>query len=77
MLQKPALTNALCISCINIIHCSKVKTRVLCPQGANELTSTLRECGHTCPELWCKIFRTFSGRPAPPVVKEETAFANT
>jgi hypothetical protein len=43
MMLKPALTDILCISCINFIQCSKLTKRTWCPQSTRALSWTMCE----------------------------------
>jgi hypothetical protein len=73
---KPALTDVLCISCINVIHCSKVTKLVLGPLSIDALIWTLCERRYIHAKLRCNKCGVYSDRPTLPLVEEEAAYPN-
>jgi hypothetical protein len=76
MMLRPALTDILCISCINSIQCSKLRKSAWCPGSTSALTWTMCEWGYMCAKLWSNNCGSYSVRPTP-LVEEESIFPNT
>lgn len=74
LLQKPALTDILCITCIRIVHCSKVTKCVWCPYSTNAFTWTLHDCEYTLPKLQCNKCGIYLERQTPSLVNKEPHF---
>jgi hypothetical protein len=73
LVQKSAMTDVLCVSCMSTVHCSAVTNRVWCPQSTNALTRKGLECVSVCVHSYeitvHEIWRLLRSTPAS--VEEE------
>jgi hypothetical protein len=71
MLLKPALTDILCITCINSIQCSKLKKRTWCSQSTSALTWTMCVCeGKIVQNYGATVVAPTQDTPTPPLVED-------